>query len=236
MITKDQIHNLSKTFQIDSYSIFREYLQLVFLSYFYQEKGSSKYYFKGGTALRLLYGSPRFSEDLDFSTNRSNADIEKFLSKIEKKLELELPGLRIKKLHEGREGLRFQVKYTDQNFKYPLNIRLDFHQQKLIKGKTFSTLRTKFPVMIFPQVFHISMEGILKEKLKALEERNKGRDLFDIWYLLSKGVEHDKVNAKALENLKNFPSKSLEIDLSKFLPKGQKKIIPVLKEEIVKMI
>ena len=69
MITTDQIKDLSIIFQMDEYSIFREYLQLVFLSYLYQEKEASKIIFKGGTALRLLFGSPRFSEDLDFSTN-----------------------------------------------------------------------------------------------------------------------------------------------------------------------
>ena len=47
MITKDQIKNLSKTFQIDEFSIFREYLQLVFLSYLYQEKYANKIFFKG---------------------------------------------------------------------------------------------------------------------------------------------------------------------------------------------
>ena len=38
MITTDQIKDLSITFQMDEYSIFREYLQLIFLSYLYQEK------------------------------------------------------------------------------------------------------------------------------------------------------------------------------------------------------
>lgn len=34
---------------------------------FYQEKEAEAILFKGGTALRLIYQSPRFSEDLDFS-------------------------------------------------------------------------------------------------------------------------------------------------------------------------
>ena len=183
MITTDQINNLARIYQIDTFSILREYIQLVFLSHFYQREGASKYYFKGGTALRLLFGSPRFSEDLDFSTSCKKSEIEKTLENTLKKLQSELVGVKIRKLYEGREGLRYQVNYLSQNFKYPLNIRLDFHQQKVVKDKSFSTLKTKFPIMIFPQVFHLAEDGILKEKINALSSRNKGRDIFDIWFL-----------------------------------------------------
>src|SRR3972149_1697860 len=105
MITKDQIKNLSEIFQIDEFSIFREYLQLIFLSYLYQEKGASKIIFKGGTALRLLFGSPRFSEDLDFSTNYDDLEITKLIKKIEVKIDRELPSLTINPLHKGKEGI-----------------------------------------------------------------------------------------------------------------------------------
>jgi len=64
MITQNQLKSLSKTYQMDGFTIFREYLQLVFLSYLYRERKSNRIYFKGGTAIRLLFDSPRFSEDL----------------------------------------------------------------------------------------------------------------------------------------------------------------------------
>lgn len=48
-------------------NIIREYAQHLFLSELYQLPGSEKLLFKGGTALRIIYNSPRFSEDLDFS-------------------------------------------------------------------------------------------------------------------------------------------------------------------------
>ena len=37
------------------------------VSYLYQEKGADYLLFKGGTALRIVWQSPRFSEDLDFT-------------------------------------------------------------------------------------------------------------------------------------------------------------------------
>lgn len=236
MITKDQIKNLSGIFQIDEFSIFREYLQLTFLSYLYQEKSASEIFFKGGTALRLLFGSPRFSEDLDFSTNYNDLEITKLLKKIEEKINKELPSLTIKSLHKGKEGIRFRITYRQDNFKYPFSIRLDFHRQKSIVNTQVSTLTTQFPIMIFPQIVHLSGEGILIEKFEALDSRNKGRDIFDIWFLLSRGIHTKKLKGKIIKNLKLFPQAILEKDLGKFLPRSQKQIIPGLKDETIKLL
>ncbi len=243
MITKDQIKNLSRTFQIDEFSIFREYLQLIFLSYLYQEKEANKIYFKGGTALRLLFGSPRFSEDLDFSTDYSDLEITKLMKKIKEKINKELPDLIIKPLYKGKEGIRFRIIFRNTEFKYPFSIRLDFHRQKSILNTQISTLTTQFPIMIFPQISHLSGKGILIEKFEALETRKKGRDVFDIWFLLSKGVNISKachfvvkkIDKKIIKNIENFPQSLLEKDLGKFLPRIQRQIIPSLKEETVQL-
>lgn len=236
MITKDQIINLSETFQIDEFSIFREYLQLVFLSYLYQEKEANIIYFKGGTALRLLFGSPRFSEDLDFSTSLTDLEIARLLNKIIKKIGRELPGIKLKPLHRGKEGIRYRIIISNSEFKYPFSIRLDFHQQKKIKDTSYSIMTTKFPIQIFPQIFHLTKEGILNEKFMALNSRKKGRDIFDIWFLLSKGIVIEKIDQEVIKNIKLFPQSLLSKDLGKFLPKSQKQIIPNLKMEIVKLL
>jgi len=68
MLDKDTAQDLSRELRIDLFTVYREYLQLLFLKYFYNQKESQKIYFKGGTALRFLYGSFRFSEDLDFTS------------------------------------------------------------------------------------------------------------------------------------------------------------------------
>lgn len=236
MIAKEQIKSLSKLFKIDEYSIYREYLQLVFLSYLYQERKSSKLFFKGGTALRLIFGSPRFSEDLDFSTNYSDLEITKIIKSVEQKLVKELPSLKILPLHKGLEGIRFRIVFEQKGFKYPFSIRLDFYQQKKIAGTELSTLTTQFPILIFPQIYHLSGKSILIEKFDALKNRSKGRDIFDIWFLLSKGVVIDGLKNSNIDNLKNFPQKSLKKDLDQFLPRAQRQIIPVLKEEITKLL
>src|SRR3989344_4607525 len=130
MIIKEQIKSLAASFQIDEYTIFREYLQLIFLSYLYQEKEAGGIIFKGGTALRLIFGSPRFSEDLDFSTNYDDQMITGMLKKIVGKIKSELPDLKLLPLYQGKEETRFRVSFKNNDFKYPLSVRLGFHRQK----------------------------------------------------------------------------------------------------------
>lgn len=235
MVTKNQIQDLSSLFQIDEFTIFREYIQILFLSYLYQEKESGKIFFKGGTALRLLFGSPRFSEDLDFSTVYPDKTIAELLEKLERKIAKELPGIKIIRIYSGKEEIRFRIKYTSDEFKYPLNVRLDFHKVSEVKYVRISTLTTQFPVIVFSQVFHLTAGAILAEKLAALESRHQGRDIFDIWLLLSKkvklpsGYSKDKI----IKRIQAFSQADLDKDLGKFLPKGQKTIIPALKKELI---
>src|SRR3989344_2112963 len=68
MITKESLQALARSYQASEFpNIVREYFQHLFLSQMYKLNGAEKLLFKGGTALRIVYGSPRFSEDLDFS-------------------------------------------------------------------------------------------------------------------------------------------------------------------------
>ena len=67
MITADTIKKMAVALQTTELNIAREYAQHLFLSGFYQQRGTHPVMFKGGTALRIVYNSPRFSEDLDFS-------------------------------------------------------------------------------------------------------------------------------------------------------------------------
>lgn len=242
MITKSQIDALSDKYQIDKFTIMREFLQLVFLSYLYQHKEAKQIYFKGGTAIRLLLASPRFSEDLDFSTPYQKVKIKLIVQELEKKIQKELPEIKISLLYSGKTGIRFRIKYQPLDFKYPITIRLDFTIVKENKEVVVSPLATEFPITIFPLVAHLSEKEILAEKICALATRNKGRDFFDVWYLLEKDVFLDLkiVKAKFLENhakfskndllkkIESFPQNRLDRNLAQFLPKSQKQITKIL--------
>jgi predicted nucleotidyltransferase component of viral defense system len=67
MISQDSILQAARSQQTTELNVAREYCQHLFLRAFYRQAGSERVLFKGGTALRIVFGSPRFSEDLAFS-------------------------------------------------------------------------------------------------------------------------------------------------------------------------
>lgn len=58
---------LSQKLQISLDTVVREEYEILLLKEIFESEYGSSLVFKGGTALRLVYNSPRFSEDLDFT-------------------------------------------------------------------------------------------------------------------------------------------------------------------------
>src|SRR3989338_11353036 len=82
MIDAKHIRELADRYQTTTDNVVREYFQHLFLSYLYRQKEADHFLFKGGTALRLIWRSPRFSEDLDFTGIHANVRaIESILEK-----------------------------------------------------------------------------------------------------------------------------------------------------------
>lgn len=249
MLTKDQLTGLSKKFKIDRTLIFREYLQLIFLQEAYTDSRANQLCFKGGTAMHLLLNSPRFSEDLDFSTDLTRKEITSLVKRIEKRLSQQLENTKITLLYAGRKSTRYKIKTTSPFFKYPLNIRLDFAEEKIFNREK-SPLVTEFPLMLFPLVVHLTGAEILAEKIRALLTRAKGRDFFDLWFLLAKKTAfntkfvQEKLKAigmtysweKLQEKIKSAPPTKISQDLAPFLPTSQRVILPSLKKLLLKEI
>lgn len=249
-MTQYQITELSHYFHIDEFTIRREYIQILFLNSLYQQPQAGQIYFKGGTALRLLYQFTRFSEDLDFTTEYNHEKIKKILSDVEASLQYNLPGLQIVLLYAGTKGVRYRIKYSAPDFKYPFVIRLDLSYGKILVSSEITVLSTRFPVGQLPIITHLAKKEMCAEKICALYERSKGRDFFDAWYLLKNGEKPDwDLVEKKLHEAKNsfkqslflkrissFSERQLQQDLEQFLPRTQKKIIPFIKKELMQLL
>ena len=100
MMTIEELEKIAREHQTPLFpNALREYFQHLFLQELYQLAGSEQMLFKGGTALRIIYGSPRFSEDLDFSFvreqhARSGATMERLF--VEVLARIESIGVRVK--------------------------------------------------------------------------------------------------------------------------------------------
>lgn len=244
MITENQIEELARQFQIDRYSILREYLQLLFLKYFYENKESGRIYFKGGTAIHFLYKSFRFSEDLDFTSLLPIKGIQKLLQETMRKLEQEISGIEIVDRGIKDHSLTEIIKYHYSS-KHPLTIRLEFSLREKPLTHEVGPIETIFPITSYPLVVHLDARELLAEKIRAIITRHKGRDLFDLWFLLSKEVKIEerfvkdkmkwyKMNYQAqdlLNAIGKYTESGLEKDLRMFLPKNYRHFIGQLKDK-----
>lgn len=247
MITEQKISDLANKHKIDKYTILREYLQIVFLREFYSHSESRNIYFKGGTAIHLFLGSFRFSEDLDFTSTIQTKHLLSLLVKVENSMQLEIPGIKLNKIDKKTNSLSARLNYYVQRIDFPVTIKLEFSLREKPLTKKVTILETDYPVAPYPLVVHLLWQEILAEKIRAILTRAKGRDLFDLWFLLSKNVEIDEkmVNIKMKfynkkftfdqlkKKIKNFDDKEIYLDLNKFLPITHRKIIKDLKDLIL---
>jgi hypothetical protein len=242
MLSKEQVQIFSKELKIDSFSIYREYLQLLFLKYFYELPTSNQIYFKGGTAIKFLFGSFRFSEDLDFSSTLKEEEIKSLIQKATKNLsrEISVSFKQEKSIADSFTGRIFQ---GISDFSFPLTVRLDISLREKPIYIENKYIETTFPISPYPLVEHLAVKEILAEKIRALIIRGKGRDLFDIWFLLSKKIEidWDLVNLKMsfynrktnlneiMTVIKEVPDQEIKKDLTKFLPLNQRESVKKVK-------
>ncbi len=67
MLDERFLGEMSARLKVDRERLAREFWEILILNEISKRRWSENLIFKGGTALRLAYGSPRFSDDLDFS-------------------------------------------------------------------------------------------------------------------------------------------------------------------------
>lgn len=250
MISKNQIQEFSKRLAIDEFTIIREYIQVVFLSILYSVPRSQKIYFKGGTAIRLLLKSGRFSEDLDFTSELSINELDEAVNTAVKKVSLIVPEIKLKSSSKNKNSYAGILSYQQEGMRYPLNIHLEFSLRE--KPETFkqAVLETDFPVIPQPVVRHMDWQEVLAEKIRAFLTRSKGRDVYDLWFMLSKGVALDwsMINRKTkmyniktslqdmMKRVKEFDDKKLRNDLRKFLPAYDRSLVDHLKELVINQL
>jgi len=173
-------------------NILKEYLQYLVLNIAFSTEYSNKLVFLGGTAIRIIHNSTRFSEDLDFdNTGLSKTDFEKISEIIKKQLELEGYNVEIENIFKGVfhcyikfPGLLFQNELSGHKHEKIL-IQLDAEPQKYTY-RPEKYLLNKFG--IFRYINTVPLNLLLSQKICACftRKRAKGRDFFDVVYLMGK--------------------------------------------------
>ena len=217
MLTINQVKELSKHLKINDSVIIREYVQQIFLKELYEEKYSRNIFFKGGTAIRLILGGTRFSEDLDFTVDGNIRDFNLFISKFFKKLE-KLYGFNFKK-RTTTVGEKYLLTVDSKTNDYKIYVNLDFSFREKVLVPAKEIISTDYPVIFTSFITYMDKEEILAEKIRAIMTRDKGRDIYDLWFLLNKNVpvtDNLVIEKLAYYNIRDFSPDQLVAKIEKF--------------------
>jgi predicted nucleotidyltransferase component of viral defense system len=241
MITREFIKELAVKFQTAEDNIAREYCQHLFLSYLNQLKGSQKLLFKGGTALRIIFQSPRFSEDLDFSAINSGqvtvAEINQLIDDVLYKMLAE--GIQVDKtLNPGTAGETSGGYFASINLKMldfssELQIQVSFRSPDQALGNS-TMVNNSFVAPYL--IYYLDEKILVSEKIAALLFRKKPRDFFDLFFILRDPLLVKNIPAK--KDLKNEIFKIIdeagdfEKELKIFLPISFHPVLKDFKERL----
>jgi len=169
----------------------RDYVQHLILWLLYSR--SQVLIFKGGTALRLVYGGNRYSEDLDFNGPDDVAVMQSLWKAVTAGLE------DFGVVAEMRNDWMSDVGYSfGISFQGPLHngrdrskgkVRIDVNRRPEKVEARRELVTSEYDDVRPFVVTVLTLEHLMAEKIRALLVRGKPRDLYDIWLLLHQGVE-----------------------------------------------
>lgn len=227
-------------------SILKEYLQYKILQSIYETKYANSLIFLGGTALRIIYGNTRFSEDLDFDNLNLSAEEFQDLGQIIKK-DLELEGLDVELDVKTKQAYRIKIRIPKILYEtglasmaeHKILIQVDTVPQNF-EYQPDKPLLNKFDV--FTQINAVPKDLLLAQKIFACLNRSRimGRDFFDIVFLYGIGAQPDyeyltknihvtdagELKEYLLENTKTLDFEQLARDVEPFLfhPRDRRKV------------
>lgn len=185
-------------------NVLRESLQLLTLKIIYDKGYFSRLAFVGGTALRVLHDTRRFSEDLNFSViAKDGYDFSLILRAIEN--EFRLNGLNIEMKNKASKtvqnslmkfpGLLKELGISDLAAQ-KLSIKIEVDSMPPDGWQIVSSLVNKIYIL---NITHYDLPSLYSTKLHACFFRRytKGRNFYDFVWYLGKKV---KPNYKLLNN------------------------------------
>ncbi|WP_103665004.1 nucleotidyl transferase AbiEii/AbiGii toxin family protein [Gracilimonas amylolytica] len=255
MLTLDQIQSFYPD-QLHRYPKFllREYLQYKILEIIFESPYAKGLCFLGGTCLRIVHGNQRFSEDLDFDNlSLSEDEFEKVARHIRKELTREGFETEMRTVMKGAwhchikcPGLLFE-KGLSGHKKEKILIQLDTEPQHFdYEPKRFVLNRFE----VFTTILTTPLPLLMAQKLYAIvnRDRNKGRDFFDMVFLMGRNIRpdydylEDKIsvsNAKSLkevvlEKCQQLDMEEMAKDVEPFLFKTTDRKKVILFNDVVK--
>ena len=214
----------------DKYML-KEYLQLMILDYLSSTPSIRKMAFIGGTNLRLVKGIDRFSEDLDFDCKEfSKAEFVEMTNGVIQFLERS--GLRVEvrdkenpKLTAFRRNIYFPELLFDLGLSGHKEERFMIKIESQDQGISYPHVMTNIKGCGFFFPFPVPSDGVLcSMKIAAMLTRAKGRDFYDLMFLLPQSKpDYDFLSKRCgIHNLQEFKQATAKLLKTVDLNKKQK--------------
>lgn len=199
MIDKNNLIQLATKEQTSFLNVAREYVQNLFLRSFYMTLGSQEFLFKGGTAFRIVFGSPRFSEDLDFTGTNAFAKYEDILTNTLSNLSLEELSIDIveSKPTTGGHLANINIALFDETIE--IKNQISYRKSNMKMSENIIVSSSFVPPY---SLFLLNRKIMVEEKVHALIERGKPRDFFDLYFILRDEKLHHELHLTDLEREK----------------------------------
>jgi len=233
MLSEKQLNEIATKMQGSFINVAREYVQNLFLNYFYAQEKSEAILFKGGTALRILYKSPRFSEDLDFSTPIIQKQVIEDLFQ-ETLIRLDQEGIQVNLEESTATTGGFLCILTTQIANHGFDISIEISSRK--KKPSGQLIVVENPYIDTYTLMSLKREELISEKIEALLNRKKPRDFFDLYYMLRSNLMPEKSVLKRILPVVEATKIDFKKELGEFLPQSHQRIIKGFRDTLLSEI
>lgn len=182
MLSRQQLEIINrKTLRYPLHIAEKDYLLALVLQLITDSPLNEKLVFKGGTAIHHCYLDQfRFSEDLDFSSGKHPVSFEEVRAVL-----TSMDYLTIKKHYQSNATIKIERLLYMGPLGHPnsLKVEIDFLQNVLLPVTTLpyrTAWGLEFPVRV------MDLREICAEKIRAMSDRVRYRDFYDLFLILEK--------------------------------------------------
>lgn len=192
MINRDDLQKMARMTGMRPHQQEKHYIQTLVLRSIYSRFDPV---FKGGTAMMFFYGLNRFSEDLDFTTDKDFKPAS-LLNGVREDMGYMGISAVYKTMTDNEISFSFRIGAEGPLFTREIErcfIRVEISRRE----EVFVIPEAKFfeydYLDILPfSVTIMALEEMAAEKVRAIMTRDKARDLFDLLFLVKRGIKTDE--------------------------------------------
>ena len=206
-------NSLARQLRISPEQVVREEQEMLVLRELQESSIGAALMFKGGTALRLAYGSPRFSDDLDFSLLAPVASAD--FQRVVQATAWALPQVELVEVLPKQFTLFALYRVRTSFLPFPFSIKIEVstrlepaEPEQHIELRLLSSPTT--PVSALAQV--ATLERMWSDKQEAFARRKQPRDLYDLWFIAQ------KLRLPFTPDLAGLEREVIKRELHKYLP------------------